>query len=125
MNKKNSLCWYCNRTVDGQQFCPWVDDGIAVDGWEIDDYHKISKSNISVGTPDTCNVVTCPLFIERTKSITFGEYINEVAATIGANYTWSHSHPEKLFQKYESTGSRIPQWVKNELENKCGKSLTK
>lgn len=115
-NKKNTLCWYCTRTIDGSQYCPWVDDGVPVKGWEVSDVRPIEPGRQCFGIQKTCNVDSCPLFIRRTNSIILSEYINVIAEEIGVNYSTAHSQPKALLQKYTKiTGKQHPQWVIDEL----------
>lgn len=118
-NKSSSLCWYCKRTIDETLVCPWVDDGVPVQGWEVSDEHKISKSRIRFGTSSTATVIKCPLFERYTDYIKLTEYLNKIAEEIGVKYTTAHSQPQRLLDKYtKQTGKDHPAWVKYEMKLK-------
>lgn len=114
---KNSICWYCKRLTDENHFCPWVDDGVPVDGWEIEDEHKIDGSLISTGTDKTCTVCSCPLFIKAQDSICLLEFFSNAATELGIRKESIRRKPKKFFELYREKIGELPEWVIEEMNN--------
>lgn len=114
---QNSLCWYCKRITDENYVCPWVDDGVAVKGWNIEDVHDIDSDHIRNGVAKTCTVISCPLFIEGNKSICFLEFLKNASVELDIPRWKINRDPDKFVELYEKKIGKLPDWVTEEMNN--------
>lgn len=112
---QNSLCWYCKRLTDENHVCPWVDDGIPVEGWTIEDVHDINPDHISQGVAKTGTVTSCPLFIKERTAICLSEFLNQAATEIDIPRWRINRNPDAFLRLYKKKIGKVPEWVLEEM----------